>query len=273
MTRRLAAVALVGVFCSSVSVFAQTARTGFGRTNSLGAPTAMSARHTRNAAIALLRRPVESVDWVDTPMELVIDWLKGEGKGRVNVIPRWNALNVESIDRDTLVTLQLNNTTVSEVLNELLDQLSPDGELRFHAQGNTLRISTKADFDRKMYQRIYNVTDILFRVPNFGREAPNVDLQNTTSGGQGGSAGGQSVFQGGSGGGGNEDSGEQAEQDLLEQLEDLRAIIEETIEPESWDTATGAVAGQGRIRIFRNSLIVTNTIEVHEAIAGRFAFE
>ena len=57
MTRRLAAVALVGVFCSSVSVFAQTARTGsvgFGRTDFLGGRPAMSARGARNASIALL---------------------------------------------------------------------------------------------------------------------------------------------------------------------------------------------------------------------------
>lgn len=239
--------------------------------------TLISARPVQNAASNLLRKRVESVDWIDKPFEEVVEWLKGESDGMVNVIPRWIALNVESVDRDTLVNLQLNSTTIADVLNEVLDQLSPDGQLGYRAMGNTLRLSSKDDFDRKMYLRIYDATDILFKVPNFGQDAPNIDLQNTNQGGGGGGGGGgQSVFQGGGGqGGSQEDSGEQAEQDLRERLEELRKLIEETISPETWDTGTGQgqIGGRGRIRVFNRSLVVYNTIEVHEQIAGRFRVE
>jgi len=231
-------------------------------------PTVRSASH---AAAALLAKRIESVDWLDMPFEEVIAWLKTESEGHVNIVPRWGPLSVESVDRDTLVTLQLNNTTVAEVLIEVMDQLSEEGALRFRGTDNKLRISTRTDFDRKMYVRIYDTTDILFRVPDFGETAPIIDLQRTggSGGGGGGSGGGQSVFSGSSSTD-QEEGGEQAEQDLREHLETLRTLIEETIAPDTWDT--GDVGGRGRIRIFNRSLVIVNTIEVHEMIAGRFAF-
>lgn len=57
---------------------------------------------------------------------------------------------------------------------------------------------------------------------------------------------------------------------MTERLEKLRELIEGVIAPESWDTS--ATGGAGRIRIFNRSLVVYNTIEVHEKIAGQFSF-
>jgi hypothetical protein len=121
-----------------------------------------------------------------------------------------------------------------------------------------------------MYVRVYDVTDILFKVPNFGQSAPQIDLQQTkTSSGSGGGSG-QSVFSGGSGGGREqEDSGEQADQRIEQELTKMRESIQRTIAPETWDVA----AGRGHIEIINRMLVVSNTIEVHEMIAGRFAFD
>ncbi len=275
MAGRIYAVAVSAFIACSISASAQTvsSRSGVGESVTGINPTAAvtSARPSAHAAVALLRRPVESVDWENQLFEDVIVWLKENGEGQVNVVPRWGPLSVESVDRDTLVTLQLNNTTVGQVLNETMDQLSEDGEVTYRGVGNTLRISTKADFGRKMYLRIYDATDILFRVPNFGRTAPIIDLQNTGSrGGGGGGGGGQSVFSGSGTGSEQEEAGQQAEQELQERLENLREIIEQTIAPDTWDTAD--VGGPGRIRVFNRSLIVVNTIEVHEMIGRPFAF-
>ena len=66
-----------------------------------------------------------------------------------------------------------------------------------------------------------------------------------------------STSGGGAGGGGQEESVE----DNLEKLADL---IKNTIEPESWDDN----GGRGTIRIFRRSLVIRNSIEVHEKIGG-----
>jgi len=273
MTRRISLLTVVTVLLCTSFASAQSVVTGpsgsdrwlLGESGGAG-----TADPSSIAAFTLLRRPVESVDWEDAPFEDVIDWVKDMSDGQVNVIPRWGPLANQSVDRDSPVTLQLTNSTVAEVLNEIMEQLSEDGELRYHGIGNKLKISTRTDFDRKLYRRLYDVNDILFRVPNLGRGAPMIDLQQTTGGGGGGGGGGgQSIFSGSGGGSSQEDSGEQAEQRLQENLEDLRELIEQTIAPETWNTDQEA-GGRGRIRIFNRSVIVYNTIEVHEMIAGRF---
>lgn len=265
MKSRTLSIAVIALSGMTLNVGAQTPKVSRdGRSGDLGNVT---RRASSNSAIRLLRKSVENVDWLDTPFEEVISWLKDESEGRVNIVPRWGQLSVEGVDRDTLVMLQLNNGTVAEVLTETLEHIAPGGELRFRAVGNNLKISTRTDFDRKMYVRVYDVTDILTKVPDFGRTAPNIDLQNQQGGG-GGGGGGRSVFQGGSQGG-QESSGEQAEQELEERLMELRDIIQLVIEPTSWDTST--TGGLGTIQIFNRMMIVRNTIEVHEAIGGYFS--
>ncbi len=271
----LAAVMLVGF---SLPADAQTFTTKSTSKQSMvsGAPAGVPVR---NAAGAMLGKRVESIDWVEKTVEEVIEWLKDQGQGRVNVVPRWNALQIENVDRDAFVTLQLNNTTVAEVLNETLEYLSGEGEseLRFRAIGNTLRISTKADFERKLHVRVYNVTDILFLSPDFKQLFPSIDIAKQNQGGGGGGGGGggagQSIFQSsGGGGGGNQltQQGGQEGQGLEEQLETLADLIVRVIAPDSWEDTSGL----GTLATYDHSnnyfLVVRNTIEVHEMIAGAF---
>lgn len=243
-------------------------------------PSVASSR----AAESLLRKRVDSVNWSDKPFEDVLDWLRDEGENRVNIVPKWKPLELESVDRESLVTLQLHNTTVADVLNEALEQLSENDEITYRGTDNKLTISTRQDFGRKLEMRVYNATDLLFRVPDFGQGAPIIDLQRTSGGGAGGGGGGggQSVF-GGAGGGaqGNEDneSGQQAEQLIEERLTKLKDLIQRSIAPDSWDrtgtqgvSAAQTATGRGRIEIYSRSLVVTNTIEVHEAIGGAFVY-
>lgn len=232
---------------------------------------------SREATAELLRQRVASVDWKEATFEEVLDWFRDQGEGRVNIVPKWAPLGIESVTRDNTISLQLNNTTVADVLNEVLDQLSEDGQIQYRGIGNKLTISTKQDFGRNMYVRVYDVTDMLFQVENFGEDAPLIDLQNAGRSGGGGGGSGQSVFQGSSSGSSRGESTDQLEQENEERLTKLRQLIEQTIAPESWDLTgsegtTTSGGGRGRIRVMNNSLIVLNTIEVHEMIAGAFVF-
>jgi len=224
------------------------------------------------SAAALLAQRVPSVDWSDTPFEDVLKWVEDLSNGTVNVRAKWGPLGVEGVAGDKAVTLKLKNQTVAQILLEVEEQLSESGELRFLAEGNTLKFTTKQDIDKHLYTRVYDATDILTRIPNFGQEAPGIDLKKTKSSGGGGGGGGQSVFSGGSGGGQSQDdeSGEQGEQKLEERLRKLQTLIEAQVEPESWKTPQGG--GKNTISIFQSSLIVRATIEVHEQIAGHFAY-
>ncbi|UCC31026.1 MAG: hypothetical protein JSU86_01860 [Phycisphaerales bacterium] len=221
-----------------------------------------TASHPKETVLALLHKRVDNLDWIDVPLEEVISWLRDESEGQVNVVPRWSQLGRANVNSDTAVTIRLNNTTVAEVLNELVDQLSADGEVRYRSAGNKLIISTGADFNRKMVLRIYDVTDILFRVPDFGQDAPSIELQRAGSQG----SGGQPVIRSP---GSSSAGGEQVEQYIRTRLEELARKIQRVIAPETWDTPN--TEGRGRIEVFGRSLWVYNTAEVHEQIAGRFS--
>lgn len=227
-----------------------------------------------SAARSLLLRRVDRVDWNENTFEEVLDWLRDLAEDRVNVIPRWSALSLEGVDQEKPVTLQLRNVSVSEVLDEVLNQVAEEGKLTYRAIGHNLRISTRQDFERKMEVRVYNVSDLLFRAPDFGEDAPTIDLnQAGRGGGGGGGGGGQSVFSGSGGGGQQELAEEEAE--LRERLDQLRTIIRKTIAPESWapEGSNTVGTGIGQVENFNDrAIVVYNTIEVHEQIAGFFTF-
>lgn len=286
-------ISLCSLVVSAVPLFAQTTTESTTVvTKTERAPEReVKQRRSNNAAIALLRTRVDTVDWLEKPFEEVVKWLEDQGEGQVNVILRWGPLGVESVNRDTFVSMRLTNTTIGDVLNETTRLLSEEGEVTYHAFGNTLTISTKADFGKEMYVRVYNVTDLLMRVPDFGQSAPEIDLQTVgqnSGGGGGGGGGGMSVFQGAGGQGGEEEEeGQQGEQEIIRRLGELRNAILRTIHPESWEdppqntgqggmnypTQTAGATGRGRIHIYNRSMIVFNTIEVHEAIVGEFLYD
>ncbi len=230
-----------------------------------------------NAARDLLAKPIDSVDWQETPFEEVVEWLRTESNDQVNIIPRWTSLENEGVDGESPITLKLRDTSVAEILIEVIDQLSDDGLVRFRAVGRNLRISTAADFSKKLERRIYQMTDLTFNVPDFGRNAPQVDLEAASRASGGG--GGQSVFSGSSSS--STEDLEVEDQDTEDQINDLITIIASTIEPQSWGPISGLQGpaipgtggGRGFIQAYNNRvLIVYNTIEVHEQIAGYFAY-
>lgn len=272
-TRRFLLVGAL-VLCMGASALAQAEKKAAPKATApkTTAPSRVFAKQETDTAAALLDKHVDSVDWVEITFEEVIDWLRDLSDGSVNVIPRWSALGVDSVTPESLITLKLSNVTVTEVLNEVLGQLSEDNTLGYQAVRNNLRISTKGDFNRRMYVRVYDVTDILFRVYDFGEEAPQIDLQQAGRSGGGGGGGGssQSVFSGSSSSGSSrQQGGKQAEEEVRKQLEDLKTLIEHSIEPASWSDAG---TGQGTIEVFHRSLVVYATIDVHEKIAGFFSY-
>lgn len=248
--------------------------------------SSVTARASAQAVEDMLHRRVESVDWRDKTFEEVLDWLKDQSDGRVNIIPRWTALNGEGTTRESLVTLQLSNTTVKEVLDEVLGQLSETDAITYRGIENKLTIATKADFDRKLVTKAYDATDLMFRVPDFGQGVPQIDLQKTSqSGGGGGGGGGTGVFSGAGSSSSQEDneSGQQAEQTMRQRMGELRTLIQNSIAADTWNrtgqqvqgSSGGGVAstviGPGRIEVFNRTLIITNTIEIHELIADRYS--
>jgi hypothetical protein len=134
--------------------------------------------------------------------------------------------------------------------------------------GNTIRISTARDFDRKLYLRVYDGTDLLFKIPSF-TDAPEIDLQQQQqSGGQGGGGQSQPVFTT-TGGSGEDERGGEQDREIEERIKQLRELIEDSIEPDVWDIN----GGKATVRAFNKQLVIRAPIEVHEQIAGPFVLD
>lgn len=266
MTIRFGVGVMAGLLALPMTAQAQTSPEG--PTTAEVSSAISRSKATRNAALSTLRKRVERVEWNEMNFEFVLDWLREQSGGSMNVVAATNALGVAGVEAETPVTLSLRNTTVAEVLDETLQQVSQDGNVRYRAIGNTLRISTTADFNRKLFVRVYDVTDLLFKIPDFD-DAPEIDLSQAQQSTGGGGAGGQSppVFSGAGGGGAGEE--EETEEELQERLEELRLLIEETLEPTFWDTG----GGPGSIRAYNKLLVIRASVEVHEEIAGFFSFQ
>lgn len=269
MFRVFGTITFAAVLGLSTSAMGQSSGTLSSRVARAAAQHAARTRKPAMPVRRLLRKHVDKVDWVEVTFEEVLEWLRGMADDNVNIVPRWPALNAVGVDTDSPVTLKLKDITVAEVLNEVMGLLSEDDQLLYRGERNVLRISSKDDFDRKLEVKVYDLTDILFYIPDMGRSAPLVDLQAASragGSGGGGGGGGRGVFRGGSSG--QSEELEQDQSELEERLEKLRDIIYQVIEPESWIEG----GGTGTIEIYSGrSLIVRNTIEVHEQLGGAFA--
>jgi len=226
-----------------------------------------------NPIRALLLNRVDEVRWDETPLGDVVEWLAAQSTehGQVSVVVRWRALNIESLDRDAPVTLTMRGVTVKDVLDEVLDQLSDLDPLTYVGKDNVLKISTKSDFDRKLYNRVYDISDILVKVKSF-TGSPQIDLQqqqqSSGGGGSSGQAQVQSIFSG-QGGGGEDDDDEDGDEEDKERAEEVITFIQAVIEPLSWDEN----GGLGSMAVLNKQLSVRNTLSVHEQLGGPFDFD
>ena len=164
--RGIVAVLVVGLLSPALT-FAQSPRPEGSSASRSDSSRPPAVQRQKNAAIKLLRKDLtDRIIWDDFSFEDVLIWLRDQGDA--NVVVNWNALEVVGVQREATVQLVLRGVKVADVLDEVLDQLVQQGgeDISYRGVGNTLRISTKQDLDRKLYMRFYDVTEILFRVPD-----------------------------------------------------------------------------------------------------------
>lgn len=235
-----------------------------------GAQTRNRNGGRQDATMAALRQRIPEISFEEAPLEQVIDWV--EEVTNLNVVVRWGTLESSGVERDTPISLRARNLQVSQVMWLIMNQAGgTDLKLAYRASGQMLVLSTHEDLGKEMITKVYDISDLLVRVPRFANAAqldPAQALQGATQGAQmgggfggggggSGGAGGQ-LFQGGTQGANTEDRDPQGD---IQQLIDL---ITETIEPDSWVEG----GGTGTIRSFQNLLVVRNTILVHQLLAG-----
>lgn len=208
-----------------------------------------------------LNTRVKSVKFEERTLEEVIEWLKEEGrKHGINVVMDWRRFEDAAGDREMLIDFALEDVRMADVLALILLQAGVDVPLGYQGIGNILRIAPESVFNNQVITRVYEVSDVIFKVPDFegAPELQLTSLQNTQAGGGGASGStGSNLFQQ-SGGETDED------EDKQERLEALVELIRTTVEPSSW----AENGGPGTISLYNDFIVVSNTVAVHEKIAG-----
>ncbi len=216
----------------------------------------------QTSTLRLLNDRIPEVSFQEVPFDQVMDWVTDYTGA--NVVVRWQSLELLGIERDKPITIRVRNLRLSQVLWMIMNEAGgTDVKLAYRASGNLLVLSTAEDLGQEMLVRVYDVGDLLVRVPRF-RNGPRIDLTQQSGGGAGG--GGQNVF-GGSQGGGQDDDDEQGQQQdgqVDPQMLELLELITQTIEPDSWADN----GGLGTIQAFGRQLVVRNNILVHQMLGG-----
>ncbi|MBI4581902.1 MAG: hypothetical protein HY718_19550, partial [Planctomycetes bacterium] len=115
-----------------------------------------------------LRETAPPIDFPEgTGFEEVINWLREQSRLSVNV--NWNALIVQGIDRTTdTLGIALENARFETIQKLLLDNVGgTEGQLDYDIVDGIVRISTREELDRNKITRVYDVSDLLIRIPSF----------------------------------------------------------------------------------------------------------
>jgi len=220
--------------------------------------TGAAARAAQPTTLDVLNQRLPDVAVRDMPLDQVVDFLAE--LTHVNIVVRWQTLADIGIPRDQPISLQAKNLRLSQVLWLLMNEAGgSDVKLAYRACGTLLVLSTEQDLGREVLTRVYDVSDLLARIPNAPRQ---------------GMALGQ-IAQGDSGGEVAVDflpSPERTDNYTPEnppggatpEMQALIELIRETIEPDTW----AGQGGNGTIRAFRTLIVIRNTLLVHQQIGG-----
>jgi hypothetical protein len=226
---------------------------------------AQSGRRAPGAArplttLQMLNQRLPEVSFIDTPLEQVFDFVSE--LTRANVVIKWQLLTDNGISRDKPITIKAKNLKLSQFLWMLMNEVGgSDLKLAYRASGNLIIFSTDDDLGKEMVIKVYDISDLLLRIPNASSRS-GLDASQALQGAQGGGGGGNLFQQ-------NDDNeNDQQNQDPTGAGDpyavQLVSLIRDTIEPDSW----AQNGGSGTIHMLRGQLVVRNTILVHQKLGG-----
>lgn len=230
-----------------------------------------------------LRDTVPQINFPEgSSVEDVLEWIREQSGLSINV--NWNALAILGIDRtsDTLgITLQ--NARYETIIRFLLDNIAlPEVPLDYEVVDGIVRISTREDLDQNRITRVYDVSDLLIRIPSFRSEEDDMmgggmmggmggGMMGGMMGGMGGGMMGGGMMGGYGGGGygggggsyGSSDSEDEEDEETREEIiEEIEELIKNQIEPGTW-VPEGTL---GSLQVWNDRLIVTHTARAHQQL-------
>ncbi len=202
--------------------------------------------------------------FTDATLENIVEFVRQVSNLDVDV--NWTSLEAAGINRDDRVSLSLRSAPLNVVLDRVLEKASKDqfgpSRASWAVEDGVLVVASADTLRKKTFIKIYDVQDLLFKVPDFP-QVPELSLdtvlqQGSQRGGGGSSAGG--IF--------NQRETNNIDQILREEQDALRTvqdIIEANVDSEGWVNKGGDT---GTVQPLNGSLIIRNTARNHREIVG-----
>lgn len=187
----------------------------------------------------ILNTRTVTLSFSDTSLANVMSFLQDITGLNIVIDPR--------IDAEVTLTLRLRDIVLKNALQLIMDQTG----YMYIFKENTIFITEQGTIPGQGIFEIYNVSDILAKVPNF--EGPDVRVWDPEQSGAGGGGGGGISF--------DDEEGESEGEPFGP--EELIELIKAATGDENWPEEVG---GFGTIEHHRGQLIVINTREVHKEV-------
>ncbi|MFB3890546.1 MAG: hypothetical protein ACE15C_00840 [Phycisphaerae bacterium] len=220
--------------------------------------TAASESEADHAAALKLKKRIPKLDFNNLEFGNVIQFFKDVSG--VDIVPNYNALQVANVTKDTPITLSLQNVTVETALKQVLQDLSTTTAIRQVIQDGIVQISTKDDLAKSPILRVYDIRDLIIKVPNFAGpilQMQTMNIGNCSCSYNNGPFGCCTSC-------GCTCNGVENEVTRTELIANIIKTITDNIDRDSW-RPTGTV---GSISELGGQLIVTQTAENHQQLVS-----
>jgi len=150
--------------------------------------TAANESEADRAAMQKLRQRLPKLDFNDIEFQNVIQFLRDVGNTNIDV--NWQALTAAGIEKSAKVNVHLTDVSFEKALRVVLTNVGGTTSLSFIVDEGVITISTKEDLQQKTISRVYDINDMIVRVPNFAGPVLNLQTVGGNSGNGGSSGGG-----------------------------------------------------------------------------------
>ena len=223
----------------------------------------MAESEANRAVRRALGQVLPKLEFSGIPFGDVIQFVRDVSTANIHV--KWEALRTANVDKNTAVNVKLAQVSVEKALKTILEDVGGQaGQLAFVVDEGVITISTQDDLSRKTVTRVYDIQDLIVRVPDFSAPRINLSSQGNNTGSNNTSGG---LFGGNTNDDDDDDTGDDDEDTISRQelVDSILDLIRSTIAPDTW--RGGQAAGTiGSIRELNGQIIVTQTAENHRSL-------
>ncbi len=212
-------------------------------------------------AMAVLDKRIPELKFDNAAFGDAVDFMRdiAEANG-ANLVVRWKKLEAAGVERTTPVTLRLSSVRFGKALDMLLENVGASAKLGYAVDEGVIVVSTDEDLAGERKLKVYDVRDLLFDPAQTGDDKfPKLLNQQQSQSSSAGSTfvqSGNSSSPFSSGGGGNNTQDDQA---AKLRLDELMTTIKDQTGSDQWSDG----GGQGDIKTFNETLLVSTTVKNH----------